>query len=249
MNRNIKLDSMPIENVFTIALRNNKLIDVSQELSISEPNLNIQRKPTLKIWVSNIGSGNPLLKEMLKAVCKEDENLLNAQIRFDNNPVKKVSDFIKNDINTKILYHGTSDILLKDIFLKGLTFGNKSHNYTSASKPSLKDRVYLCNEYGLGAAKFAANSACNKHGGNPAYIAINIEDLELDKLVADEDSNEIEWKKSLDIIGCVAYKGNIEPNLINIAYEDFLPKTNCTYAVNNIIRNRESKSNNRLIKP
>ena len=219
----MKICNLPTKNTYTLALRNNELIDVTHEFSVREPNLSIQHKPTAKVFVERFSSADPLLKEALTTLCKSNPSLLTANIRFDNNPPKTVADFINTHHETKMLYHGTSSKLLDNILKEGLTLNNEAHYYTTASNPSLRGRVYLCNENGIGAAKFAANSACAKYGGEPVYLAININDLNHTLLLPDEDSNKETWEESLNYTGCLSYMSEIESNKISIANEEFFP--------------------------
>lgn len=219
LKNKILVDDIPDSYSYTFALRDNKLVDVTKEFMIEEPHFSIEGKPASKLWVEKFNENDEKLKESLIALCEKEPSILNAKIRFDNNKPQTVLEYIYSSNEVKKLYHGTSSILLDSIMKNGLTFGNEPHFFNTSTLPSLKDRLYLCSENGIGAAKFAANSACSKYGGNPIIISVNMEDLNENLLCPDEDSKKKTWQESLGITGCIAYKGNISPEKININTE------------------------------
>lgn len=115
-----------------------------------------------------------------------------------------------------VLYHGTSDLFIKDIRKRGLLPWNmlsSGHNWQIDSDmfgvytPRIDCVYFALKDRATSYAEYKAESTED----NPILVKVC---LDTKRLMPDEDSRRRTWYDSLKSIGCCSYAGKIDTSMI-----------------------------------
>lgn len=165
---------------------------------------------------------DPGLREALAEIVAKYPEAADFDLRFDG-PWMKVGDYLRSNLENPqeiVFLHGTSVKAWERIRRQGLR-PRRQHGGPAAygahiSRAPQSDRgaVYLTTQQGT--AWFAARDAARVMGSEP--VVLEIKGVDTSRLEADEDSRLLPsaWKRSLETLGSVKYRGTIPPELISV---------------------------------
>jgi hypothetical protein len=126
------------------------------------------------------------------------------------------------DWSRMTFYHGTSEWAWQQIKREGLrprraTMVDPAYGAGVGAKPGRKDAVYLTTQMGMAtmAARDAARNA-SKEGRGGGAVVLSVRGLDSRHVEPDEDSGEMDPKRSMEKMGSIAYTASIPPKQISV---------------------------------